>query len=149
MLPAQRKKVDLSTLTEEEKKLFRLYGKLPTHKNVLTKVQKDRKYFDSGDYALSKAGVTPQAAVGTAIPHPENIPHVTPSPHPNLHAPLSTSPTGQNVGSPIKELASDSNPIAELTQVPIIAQPTPAGAAAAEPAPVPAPAPVSPPTSGQ
>ena len=80
-------------MTEEEKKLFRLYGKLPTHKNVLTKVQKvrlhrrcsslvhhrldtnsllqDRKYFDSGDYALSKAGVTPQAAVGTAIPHPE------------------------------------------------------------------------------
>ncbi|KAJ1303302.1 hypothetical protein OPQ81_011499 [Rhizoctonia solani] len=110
MLPAQRKKVDMSTMTEEEQKLFRLYGKLPTHKNVLTKVQKDRKYFDSGDYALSKAGVTPQAAVGTAIPHPENIPHVTPSPHPNIHsaAPLSTSPTGQT-GSPIKELVSDSS----------------------------------------
>jgi hypothetical protein len=28
------------SLTEEEKKLFRLYGKLPTHKNVLTKMQK-------------------------------------------------------------------------------------------------------------
>lgn len=27
-------------MTEEEKKLFMLYGKLPTHKNVLTKVQK-------------------------------------------------------------------------------------------------------------
>lgn len=27
-------------MTEEEKKLFRLYGKLPTHKNVLMKVQK-------------------------------------------------------------------------------------------------------------
>lgn len=27
-------------MTEEEKKLFRLYGKLPTHKNVLTKMQK-------------------------------------------------------------------------------------------------------------
>ena len=27
-------------LTEEEQKLFRLYGKLPTHKNVLTKMQK-------------------------------------------------------------------------------------------------------------
>jgi hypothetical protein len=32
---------------------------------------KDRKYFDSGDYALSKAGVAPQNAVGTAIPNPE------------------------------------------------------------------------------
>ena len=31
----------------------------------------DRKYFDSGDYALSKAGVAPQNAVGTAIPNPE------------------------------------------------------------------------------
>jgi hypothetical protein len=27
-------------MTEEEKKLFRLYGKLPTHKNVLMNVQK-------------------------------------------------------------------------------------------------------------
>lgn len=78
-------------MSEEEQKLFRLYGKLPTHKNVLTKMQKvhviatslwiicltyrhvvkDRKYFDSGDYALSKAGVAPQNAVGTAIPNPE------------------------------------------------------------------------------
>ncbi|KIO29205.1 hypothetical protein M407DRAFT_70826, partial [Tulasnella calospora MUT 4182] len=58
-------------LTPEEQKLFRLYGKLPTHKNVLSKVSKDRKYFDSGDYAMSKAGVTPQNAVGTAIPSPE------------------------------------------------------------------------------
>ena len=30
------------TLTEEEQKLFRKYDKLPTHKNVLTKMQKVR-----------------------------------------------------------------------------------------------------------
>ncbi|KZV68803.1 Six-hairpin glycosidase [Peniophora sp. CONT] len=90
MLPAQRKKVDISSMTEEEKKLFRLYGKLPTHKNVLTKMQKDRKYFDSGDYALSKAGVAPQNAVGTSIPTPENIPHAT---SPPAHG-LSISPSG-------------------------------------------------------
>jgi len=131
-------------MTEEEKKLFRLYGKLPTHKNVLTKVQKDRKYFDSGDYALSKAGVTPQAAVGTAIPHPENIPHVTPSPHPNIHGPpLSTSPTGQS-GSPIKELAS---PATEQPDVPIIAAPVPISSSNLNPnaEAAPAPIPVSPP----
>jgi hypothetical protein len=29
-------------MTEEEKKLFRLYGKLPSHKNVLMKAQKVR-----------------------------------------------------------------------------------------------------------
>ena len=33
---------DLQKLTEEGQKLFRLYGKLPTHKNVLTKMQKVR-----------------------------------------------------------------------------------------------------------
>ncbi|TCD61022.1 hypothetical protein EIP91_009145 [Steccherinum ochraceum] len=104
MLPAKRNKVDLSQLTEEEQKLFRLYGKLPTHKNVLTKMQKDRKYFDSGDYALSKAGKAPQNTVGTAIPNPENIPHATSSPV--THA-MSVSPTNV-VTSPIKE-----SPLAE------------------------------------
>ncbi|KAF8754953.1 hypothetical protein RHS01_05692 [Rhizoctonia solani] len=129
MLPAQRKKVDMSTMTEEEQKLFRLYGKLPTHKNVLTKVQKDRKYFDSGDYALSKAGVTSQAAVGTAIPHPENIPHVTPS-----LIPISTLLLPSRLA-----YRSDWQSIKEL--------PVPNGAAAAESNS--SPIPVSPPQSGQ
>jgi len=88
-------------MTEEEQKLFRLYGKLPSHKNVLTKMQKDRKYFDSGDYALSKAGVAPQGTVGTAIPNPRNIPHAS-SP-PLSHQGLSISPT--NSTSPVKESA--------------------------------------------
>ncbi|KAI0004484.1 camp-regulated phosphoprotein/endosulfine conserved region-domain-containing protein [Russula compacta] len=99
MHPAKLKKVDISKLTEEEQKLFRLYGKLPSHKNILTKVQKDRKYFDSGDYALSKAGVGPQNAVGTAIPNPENIPHAS------LHAThqlLSSSPVN-SATSPVRE----------------------------------------------
>ncbi|OJT11525.1 mRNA stability protein [Trametes pubescens] len=112
MLPAKRNKVDLTVtapltlatlqkLTEEEQKLFRLYGKLPTHKNVLTKMQKDRKYFDSGDYALSKAGKAPQNTVGTAIPSPENIPHAT---SPPVHQALSVSPTNSNMTqNPAKE----------------------------------------------
>jgi len=103
MLPARKNKVDISKMTEEEQKLFRLYGKLPTHKNILTKMQKDRKYFDSGDYALSKAGVTPQNTVGTAIPNPENIPHASSPPTGNNHQGLSVSPT--NSTSPIKESA--------------------------------------------
>lgn len=76
----------------------------------------DRKYFDSGDYALSKAGKAPQNTVGTAIPSPEkyvqshipgalvsymaSIPHAT-SPV-AVHA-LSVSPTNNNAASPIKE----------------------------------------------
>lgn len=108
MLPFKRNKIDISVsyrwlmppsmatysswltqkLSEEEQKLFRLYGKLPAHKNILTKMQgvscmschsplfllyalQERKYFDSGDYALSKAGVAPQNTVGTAIPNPD------------------------------------------------------------------------------
>ncbi|KAI0086593.1 camp-regulated phosphoprotein/endosulfine conserved region-domain-containing protein [Irpex rosettiformis] len=108
MLPAKRNKIDISSLTEEEQKLFRLYGKLPTHKNVLTKMQKDRKYFDSGDYALSKAGKAPQNTVGTAIPSPENIPHAA-SPV-AIHTASVSPPNNIPVSSPIKE-----SPLAEPT----------------------------------
>jgi hypothetical protein len=115
MLPAQRNKVDISKLTEEEQKLFRLYGKLPAHKSVISKVQKDRKFFDSGDYAMSKAGKAPQNSVGTAIPNPENIPHASPSPLLNTAAaaspgltPSGSTGSGNSLTSPIRE---NSNPI--------------------------------------
>ncbi|KAF8195528.1 camp-regulated phosphoprotein/endosulfine conserved region-domain-containing protein [Pholiota molesta] len=116
MLPFQRNKVDLSKLNPQEQQLFAKYGKLPTHKSVLMKMQKDRKYFDSGDYALSKAGVAPQSTVGTAIPNPENIPHASSpgSGHNGAHQSLSISPT--NSTSPVNKesgLAHDEN-----TQVP-------------------------------
>jgi len=75
MLPIRQKKVDLTGFTEEERKLFRLYGKLPTGKDVLNRSLKERKYFDSGDYALSKAG-KPQGPVGSQHPSPEKIPHI-------------------------------------------------------------------------
>ncbi|KAJ7601120.1 camp-regulated phosphoprotein/endosulfine conserved region-domain-containing protein [Mycena floridula] len=101
MLPAKRNKVDISNLSEQEQLLFAKYGKLPTHKNALMKMQKDRKYFDSGDYALSKAGVTPQNAVGTAIPNPENIPHASSPAGNTSHNGLSVSPT--NPTSPVNK----------------------------------------------
>jgi len=105
MLPARRNKVDISSMSEEEQKLFRLYGKLPTHKSVLLKAQKDRKYFDSGDYALSKAGKAPRETVGTAIPNPENIPHASPNPASNSsnpHISVQVSPVNSPT-SPAKE----------------------------------------------
>ncbi|CAA7261467.1 unnamed protein product [Cyclocybe aegerita] len=112
MLPYQRNKVDISKLDAQERQLLDKYGKLPQHKNILMKMQKERKYFDSGDYALSKAGVAPQTAVGTAIPNPENIPHAS-SPgngHGPAHQSLSISPT--NSTSPVNKessLAHDDN----------------------------------------
>ncbi|RPB13684.1 Endosulfine-domain-containing protein [Morchella conica CCBAS932] len=78
MLPAQKNKVDISSLTEEEQRLFRLYGKLPSKKDILKNKLKERKYFDSGDYALSKAGKASDVGVtniGSQHPLPENIPH--------------------------------------------------------------------------
>jgi len=38
----------LQALTEEEQKLFRLYGKLPTHKGVLMKAQRVRLHAYTG-----------------------------------------------------------------------------------------------------
>ncbi|KAG0290271.1 hypothetical protein BGZ98_003525 [Dissophora globulifera] len=64
------------TLNQQEEKLRRLYGRLP-QKSMLDHRLKERKYFDSGDYALSKAGKT-TAPVGSQHPQPENIPHSTP-----------------------------------------------------------------------
>lgn len=78
--------------------MFRLYGKLPTRKDLIGNKLKERKYFDSGDYALSKAGRAPQQSVGTAIPNPETIPHAsTVSSPPNASAPPSS--LGTSAGS--------------------------------------------------
>ena len=48
-------------------------------------IVKERKYFDSGDYALSKAGKASDAGVtqiGREHPVPEKIPHNAQHPHP-------------------------------------------------------------------
>ncbi|GJJ70485.1 hypothetical protein EMPS_02834 [Entomortierella parvispora] len=65
------------SMSEQEEKLQRMYGKLPTPKALLGNKLKERKYFDSGDYALSKAGKT-TTPVGSQHPQPENIPHSNP-----------------------------------------------------------------------
>ncbi|KAE8147259.1 Endosulfine-domain-containing protein [Aspergillus avenaceus] len=80
MNPHQQNKVDLSSLSPDEQRLLRLYGKMPTKKDLLQNKLKERKYFDSGDYALSKAGKASDVGVtniGSQHPVPENIPHLT------------------------------------------------------------------------
>lgn len=70
---------------------------------MLTLYAQERKYFDSGDYALSKAGKASDVGVtqvGREHPNPEKIPHMAPP-----------TPTGQQnggngqekAGSPVKE----------------------------------------------
>jgi len=80
MNPHQKNKVDINSLSPDEQRLFRLYGKLPSKSDHLAKHLKERKYFDSGDYALSKAGKASSVdtgSVGSQHPLPENIPHLS------------------------------------------------------------------------
>ncbi|KAJ3297728.1 hypothetical protein HK104_000206 [Borealophlyctis nickersoniae] len=68
-------------LSEEDRAFYEKYGRLPPQKNkILGQRLKggDRKYFDSGDYALSKAGKSSPAEVGSQHPSPERIPHSIP-----------------------------------------------------------------------
>jgi len=101
-------------MNPEEQKLFRLYGKLPNRNDLLQNKLKERKYFDSGDYALSKAGKASDVGVtsiGSQHPSPENIPHLS-SPGPNgsngSHSGHNGSignaqQAGNQSGSPVKE----------------------------------------------
>ncbi|ELR07563.1 hypothetical protein VC83_06130 [Pseudogymnoascus destructans] len=72
----QKNKINISSLSLNEQRLFRLYGKLPSEFGHLT----EHKYFDSGDYALSKAGKASSVdteSVGSQHPLPKNIPHLS------------------------------------------------------------------------
>jgi len=120
-------------LSEQEAKLFRLYGKLPNKKDLLqnklkvrlahcfvltgiltnTRLQ-ERKYFDSGDYALSKAGKAGDVGVtqvGREHPNPEKIPHIAPptatgqngNSNGHGHGSVVVNGQGEVAGSPVKE----------------------------------------------
>ncbi|KAL7623399.1 hypothetical protein AAE478_007081 [Parahypoxylon ruwenzoriense] len=113
MNPHQKNKIDVKSLSPEEQRLFRLYGKLPSKSDHFAKHLKERKYFDSGDYAMSKAGKgdsVDTGSVGSQHPVPENIPHLS-SPNQNGSATSHghqhhASLHGQQVlsaGSPVKE----------------------------------------------
>jgi len=112
MNPHQKNKVDVASLSPDEQRLFRLYGKLPSKADHLSKQLKERKYFDSGDYALSKAGKAGSVdtgLIGTKHPLPENIPHLSSSGGGGLNGSsgngniqLGPGGGGQS-GSPIKE----------------------------------------------
>lgn len=98
MNPHQKNKIDISSLSADEQRLFRLYGKLPNKKDLLQNKLKERKYFDSGDYALSKAGKasdTGVTTIGTEHPQAENIPHLSAASPPNS----ASSPSGGLPGS--------------------------------------------------
>lgn len=104
MNPHQANKVDISKMSPDEARLFRLYGKLPNKKDLLQNKLKERKYFDSGDYALSKAGKASDVGVtqvGREHPNPDKIPHIAP---PTPNGQNGQNPMNQEkAGSPVKE----------------------------------------------
>ncbi|KAE8410135.1 hypothetical protein BDV36DRAFT_289815 [Aspergillus pseudocaelatus] len=58
------------TLSEDEKR-HRLYGTLPHGGGLLRQQSRERRYFDSGDLALSTADrVTDEGAIQTGTAHP-------------------------------------------------------------------------------
>lgn len=64
----------------------------------------ERKYFDSGDYALSKAGKASDigvTSIGREHPVPEKIPHIAPPAHNGQ--PPNGQEKGAQSGSPVKE----------------------------------------------
>lgn len=108
MNPHQKNKVDVSNLSPEEQRLFRMYGKLPNKQDLLKNKLKgqERKYFDSGDYAMSKAGKGDDGvtAIGREHPSPDSIPHLSASsPHNGGIPSLQPTQSQGHAGSPVKE----------------------------------------------
>lgn len=70
-----------SSMSAQEDRMFKMYGRMPSAAQLLNRKLQDRKYFDSGDYALCKAGKTSNPAatgvapVGVRHPDPDSIPH--------------------------------------------------------------------------
>lgn len=96
------------SLSPEEQRLFRLYGKLPSRTDHIRKNFQDRKYFDSGDYALEKAGKgdgVDTGNVGSEHPVLEHIRHnsVVAPPVPGHNGSISGPSSTVPVGSPAKE----------------------------------------------
>ncbi|KAK6200413.1 camp-regulated phosphoprotein/endosulfine conserved region-domain-containing protein [Scheffersomyces amazonensis] len=71
--PKNTQNLDLSKLSPEELTIYRRYGKLPTTQQILSNKFREKKYFDSGDYAMQKQGGNKSAlfpGVGVPLRHP-------------------------------------------------------------------------------
>lgn len=127
MLPAQRNKVDLSVrhlylvpgcihspadtrllrqaLSPQERTALEKYGRLPARLNgsaasaAMARVR-ERKFFDSGDYAMSKAGVSGGEPLGTAIPKPTDVPHAVSAACENGSVPATAATTATPQDAP-------------------------------------------------
>ncbi|KAL3262699.1 hypothetical protein ABHI18_002512 [Aspergillus niger] len=100
----------IESLTEDEKRLLRTYGRLP---RPGVQQSKGRKYFDSGDYALSAANKASDDSglvqSGTAHPLRESISRP--------HAPV---PTISNINKDAyRDLNAQKSPSPEIVESPL------------------------------
>lgn len=75
---ANPENVDLSKLSPQELKIYKMYGKLPSKKDLFQHKLQERKYFDSGDYALRRAGVKSDDLQSSPVAN-NNLPLTNPS----------------------------------------------------------------------
>ena len=69
--PKNTQNLDLSKLSPQELRIYKMYGKLPTTQQILTSKFQDKKYFDSGDYAMQKQlGGDNKRVTGISLKHP-------------------------------------------------------------------------------
>ncbi|QBM89318.1 cAMP-regulated phosphoprotein/endosulfine conserved region [Metschnikowia aff. pulcherrima] len=69
--PRNEQGIDLSKLSPQELRIFKMYGKLPTKQQILSSKLQDKKYFDSGDYAMQKQlGGNKSGVSGVPLKHP-------------------------------------------------------------------------------
>ncbi|KAJ1797325.1 hypothetical protein LPJ59_003216 [Coemansia sp. RSA 2399] len=94
----------MSSLSEQERNNLQKYGQMPKRPLATHSRVRERKYFDSGDYALSKAGNKEVEVVGQDHPSPTSIPHYVSSPAAEQQ-PLAKS-LSDAVGTPIVDTDS-------------------------------------------
>ncbi|KAF3991068.1 hypothetical protein FT663_01810 [Candidozyma haemuli var. vulneris] len=70
--PKNTQGLDLSKLSPQELRIYKMYGKLPTTQQILSSKFQDKKYFDSGDYAMQKQMGSSKSGVAGSVPmaHP-------------------------------------------------------------------------------
>lgn len=70
--PKNEQGLDLSKLSPQGLRIYRMYGKLPTTQQILSSKFQDKKYFDSGDYAMQKQLGGPKSGIlgGMSMRHP-------------------------------------------------------------------------------
>jgi len=99
---------------DQEQHLLKLYGKLPSKRDLLQSRIKERKYFDSGDFALSaahKATTDASCPLKTGHQHPllQNLPHLS-SPVP------SSSNVNEDADRPMLQASTSMSPVHENSE---------------------------------